>query len=41
MEKKLITAIQHIRSTSKQRKISERIFRFINKGVLNIECEVF
>ena len=34
MEEKIITAIQNIRSKSKQRGTSQRIFRFINKGAL-------
>ena len=40
MEEKIITAIQYIRSKSKQRVTSQRIFRFINKGALIIECEL-
>ena len=39
MEENIITAIQHIRSKSKQGVTSERIFRFINKGAVSIECE--
>ena len=41
MEEQIITAIQNIRSKSKQRVTSPRIFRFINKGALSIECELF
>ena len=41
MEEKIITAIQNIRSKSKQRVTSQRIFRYINKGALSIECELF
>ena len=41
MEEKIITAIQNIRSKSKQRLTSQRIFRFINKVALSIECELF
>ena len=41
MEENIITAIQHIRSKSKQGVTSERIFRFINKGAVSIECEFF
>ena len=41
MEEKIITAIQNIRSKSKQRVTSQRIFRFINKVALSIECELF
>ena len=40
MEKNIITAIQHICSKSKQRVTSQRIFRCINKGALNIDCEL-
>ena len=39
--RKIINAIQHIRSKSKQRIISQRIFRFVSKGALSIECEFF
>ena len=41
MEEKIITAIQNIRSKSKQRVTSQRIFWFINKGALSSECELF
>ena len=41
MEEKIITAIQNIRSKSMQRVTSKRIFQFINKGALSIECELF
>ena len=41
MEEKIIAAIQNIRSKSKQRVTSQIIFRFINKGGLSTECEVF
>ena len=41
MEEMIITAIQNIRSKSKQRVTSQRIFRFINKGALSIEFELF
>ena len=41
MEEKIIAAIQYIRSKSKQRVTSQRIFRFINKGALSIDCELF
>ena len=41
MEEKIIAAIQHIRSKSKQRVTSQRIFRFINKGAVSIGCELF
>ena len=41
MEEKIITAIQNIRSKSKQRVTLQRIFLFINKGALSIECELF
>ena len=37
----MITAIQHIRFKSKQRVTLQRIFRFINKVALSIECELF
>ena len=37
----MITAIQHIRFKSKQRVNLQRIFRFINKVALSIECELF
>ena len=40
MEEKTITMIQYICSKSKQRVTSQRIFRFINKGALIIECEL-
>ena len=40
MEEKNITAIQHIHSKSKQR-VTFRFFRFINKRVLSIKCELF
>ena len=41
MEEKIITAVQNIRSKSKQRETSQRIFRFINKVALIIESEHF
>ena len=41
MEEKIITAIQNIRSKSKQRVILQRMFRFINKVPQSIECELF
>ena len=41
MEEKNITAIQHICSKSKPRITLQRVFRFINKGALSIECELF
>ena len=41
MEEKVMAAIQHIRSKSKQRVTSQRIFRFINKGAVSIGCELF
>ena len=41
MEEKIIAAIQYIRSKSKQRVTSQRSFRFINKGALSIDCELF
>ena len=41
MEEKIITTIQNIRSKSKQRLTLPRFFRFINKGALSIECELF
>ena len=41
MEEKIIAAIQYIRSKSKQRVTSQRIFRFINKGALSTDCELF
>ena len=41
IEEKIISAIQHIRSKSKQRVTSQRIFRFINKGAVSIGYEVF
>ena len=41
MEEKIIAAIQHIRSTSKLRVTSQRIFRFINKCAVSIGCELF
>ena len=41
MEEKIIAAIQHIRSKSKQRVTSQRIFRFINEGAGSIGCELF
>ena len=41
MEKKIIAAIQYICSKSKQRVTSQRIFRFINKVALSIDCELF
>ena len=41
MEERIITAIQNIRSKFKQRVTSQRIFRFINKGALSIESELF
>ena len=40
MEERIITAIQNMRSKSKRRVTSQRIFRFINKGSLSIECEL-
>ena len=40
MERTIITVIQHIRSKSKQSVTSQRIFRFINKGALIIDCEL-
>ena len=36
MEEKIITASQNIRSKSRQRVTSQRIFRFINKGALSM-----
>ena len=41
MKEKIIAAIQHIRSKSKQRVTSQIIFRFIYKGALSIGCELF
>ena len=41
MEEKIIAAIQHIRSKSKQRVTSQIISRFINKGASSIGCELF
>ena len=41
MEEKIIAAIQHIPSKSKQTVISQRIFRFINKGAVSSGCELF
>ena len=41
VEEKIIAAIQHIRSKSKQRVTSQIIFRFIYKGALSIGCELF
>ena len=41
MEEKIITAIQNILSKSKQRVTSQKLFRFINKSALSIECELF
>ena len=41
MEETIITAIQNIRSKSKQRVTLQRIFRFINKGAVSIESELF
>ena len=41
VEEKIVAAIQYIRSKSKQRVTSQRIFRFINKGALSIDCELF
>ena len=38
MEEKTITAIQYFRSKSMQRVNSQRIFGFINKSALSIEC---
>ena len=38
MEKN-ITALQHVRSKSKQRVTLQNIFRFINKGALSIDSE--
>ena len=38
MEKN-ITALQHVRSKSKQRVTLQNIFRFINKGALTIDSE--
>ena len=40
MEEKIIAAIQHILSKSTQRVISQRIFRFINKGAVSSGCEL-
>ena len=40
MEEKIIAAIQHIPSKSKQTVISQRIFRFINKGAVSSGCEL-
>ena len=40
-EEKNISGIQHIRSMSKERVTSERIFQSINKFALNIDCELF
>ena len=41
MKEKIITAIQNIRSKSKQRNTSHRTFRYINTGAISIECELF
>ena len=41
MEEKIITAIQPIRSKSKQRVTPQIIFRFINKGTPSIDSELF
>ena len=41
VEEKIIAAIQHIRSKSKQRVTSQIISRFINKGASSIGCELF
>ena len=41
MEEKILAAIQHIPSKSKQTVISQRIFRFINKGAVSSGCELF
>ena len=41
MEENIFAAIQHILSKSKQRVTSQRIFQFINKGALIIDCELF
>ena len=41
MKEKIIAAIQYIRSKSNQRVTLQRIFRFINKGALSIDCELF
>ena len=40
MEEKIIDAIQHIPSKSKQRVTSQRLFRFINKAAVSIGCEL-
>ena len=41
MEEKFIASVQHIRSKSKQKVTSQKIFRFINKGAVSIGCELF
>ena len=41
VEEKIIAAIQHTLSKSNKRVTSQRIFRFINKGAINIGCELF
>ena len=41
MERTNIIVIKHIRAKSKQSVTSQRIFRFINKGALIIDCELF
>ena len=41
MEEKINTVVEQIRSKSKQRVTLQRIFWFINKGALSIECELF
>ena len=41
MKEKIITAIQNIRSKSKQGNTSHRTFRYINTGAISIECELF
>ena len=41
VEEKIIAVIEYIRSKSKQRVTSQRIFRLINKGALSIDCELF
>ena len=40
MEEKIIGAIQHIRSKSKQRVTLQIIFWFINKDAVSIGCEL-
>ena len=41
MEKKIIAAIQHICSKSKQRVTSQIIFLFVKKVAVCIGCELF